>query len=83
MTNGPVRIDGASMPLQVAVSQVTAGQGRLVIGVHFQPGDFVKTADAPPVGDAKASDAGVSLGLDDEPAPDKAGPKGKGKGKEK
>ena len=51
------------------------------IGVHFQPGDFVKTADAPPVGDAKASDAGVSLGVDDEPVPDKAGPKGKGKEK--
>jgi len=81
VTNGPVRIDGARMPLQVAVSQVTAGQGRLLIGVHFQPGDFVKTGDAPPVGDAKASDAGVSLGVDDEPAPDKAGPKGKGKEK--
>ena len=83
VTNGPVRIDGARMPLQVAVSQVTAGQGRLLIGVHFQPGDFVKTADAPPVGDAKASDAGVSLGVDDEPAADKTGGKGKGKGKGK
>jgi hypothetical protein len=81
VTTGPVRIDGASMALQVAVSQVTAGQGRLLIGVHFQPGDFVKTSDAPPVGDAKASDAGVSLGVDDEPAADKAD--GKGKGKEK
>ena len=81
VTSGPVRIDGARMALQVAVSQVTAGQGRLLIGVHFQPGDFVKTADAPPVGDAKASDAGVSLGVDDEPAPEKAGPKGKGKEK--
>lgn len=66
VTNGPVRIDGARMPLQVAVSQVTAGQGRLLIGVHFQPGDFVKTADAPPVGDAKASDAGVSLGVEEK-----------------
>jgi hypothetical protein len=80
VTNGPVRIDGARMPLQVAVSQVTAGQGRLLIGVHFQPGDFVKTADAPPVGDSKASDAGVSLG-DDEKGADKPGPKGKGKEK--
>jgi hypothetical protein len=66
VTSGPVRIDGARMPLQVAVSQVTAGQGRLLISVHFQPGDFVKTGDAPPVGDAKASDAGVSLGVDEE-----------------
>jgi hypothetical protein len=81
VTSGPVRIDGARMALQVAVSQVTAGQGRLLIGVHFQPADFVKTKDAPPVGDAKASDAGVSLGVDDGPAADKAGGKGKGKDK--
>lgn len=39
---GPIRIDGASLPLQVAVSQVTAGQGRLWIAVHFQPGEIVK-----------------------------------------
>ena len=39
---GPIRIDGASLPLQVAVSQVTAGQGRLWIAVHIQPGEFVK-----------------------------------------
>jgi len=81
VTNGPVRIDGARMPLQVAVSQVVAGQGKLWIAVHFQPGDLVKTADAPPVGDASASDAEVSLGADDEPAADKPGPKGKGKEK--
>ena len=81
VTQGPVRIDGARMPLQVAVSQVAAGQGKLWIAVHFQPGDLVKTADAPPVGDAKASDAGVSLGGDDEKGADKPGPKGKGKEK--
>jgi hypothetical protein len=81
VTQGPVRIDGASMPLQVAVSQVVAGQGKLWIAVHFQPGDLVKTADAPPVGDSEASDAGVSLGEDDEEAPGKPGPKGKGKEK--
>ena len=48
--------------------------------MHFQPGDLVKTADAPPVGDANASDAGVSLGADDERGRRQAG---KGKGKEK
>ena len=42
VTTGPVRIDGARMPLQVAVSQVLAGQGRLWIAVHFQPGDLVE-----------------------------------------
>jgi hypothetical protein len=53
----------------VAVSQVVAGQGTLWISVHLQPGDLVKTADAPAAGDAKASDAGVSLGADDEVGP--------------
>ena len=73
------------MPLQVAVSQVTAGQGRLWIALHVQPGDFVKTADAPPSGDARASDAGVSLGPGDEvvakPLAGKGKEKEKGKGK--
>ena len=44
--------------------------------MHFQPGDLVKTADAPPVGDASAAEAGVSLGVDDEAAADKAGAQG-------
>jgi hypothetical protein len=61
VTRGPVRIDGARMPLQVAVSQVVAGQGRLWIAVHFQPGDVVKTKDAPEAGDTSAADAGISL----------------------
>jgi hypothetical protein len=66
VTRGPVRIDGARMPLQVAVSQVLAGQGLLWISVHFQVGDLVKTADAPEAGDTSAAEAGVSLGVDDE-----------------
>jgi hypothetical protein len=66
VTQGPVRIDGARMPLQAAVSQVVAGQGRLWIAVHFQPGDLVKTAGAPEAGDASAAEAGVSLGADGE-----------------
>jgi hypothetical protein len=78
VTQGPVRIDGARMPLQVAVSQVVAGQGKLWIAVHFQPGDLVKTADAPPVGDADAGDAGVSLGADEGRG--KPGAKSPGKG---
>jgi hypothetical protein len=56
VTEGPVRIDGARMVLQAAVSQVLAGQGKLWIAVHLQPGDLVKTADAPPAGDTKAAD---------------------------
>ena len=57
VSQGPVRIDGASMPLQVTVSQVVAGRGRLWIAVHLRPGDLVKTADAPPAADAKSSGA--------------------------
>jgi hypothetical protein len=79
VTHGPVRIDGATMPLQVAVSQVTAGQGTLWIAVHVQPGDLVKTKDAPPVSDADASDAGVDFPADDEAGDATAGAKRQGK----
>lgn len=78
VTRGPVRIDGASMPLRAAVSQVVAGQGRLWIAVHFQPGDLVKTKDAPEAGDTSAADAGFDLG-----GGDAAGGKPAAKGKEK
>jgi hypothetical protein len=77
VTRGPVRIDGATMPLQVAVSQVVAGQGRLWIAVHFQPGDLVKTKDAPEAADSSAEDADVSL--DDDTAAGAPTAKGKGK----
>lgn len=79
VTSGPVRIDGATMPLQASVSQVLAGQGRLWVAVHFQPGDLVKTADAPEAGDASAAETGVSLGADDEAGAGKPAAKGKGK----
>jgi hypothetical protein len=79
VTSGPVRIDGARMPLQASVSHVLAGQGRLWVAVHFQPGDLAKTADAPEAGDASAAEAGVSLGADDEAAAGKPAAQGKGK----
>jgi hypothetical protein len=71
VTRGPVRLAGARMPLQVAVSQVLAGQGILWIAVHFQPGDLVKTADAPEVADSQTSDVDA-VGFDDQPEPAKA-----------
>jgi hypothetical protein len=77
VTTGPVRIDGARMPLQVAVSQVLAGQGRLWISVHFQPGDLVKTADAPEAGDTSAAEAG--LGAEEDARAAKPAAKGKEK----
>ncbi len=69
VTNGPVRIDGASMPIAANVSQVLAGQGRLWVAIHFQPGDLVKTKDAPEVQDSSAKD--VETGFEaDTPAKD-------------
>jgi hypothetical protein len=44
---GPVRIAGASMPLDVEVSQVLAIGGTLWVAVHVQAGEFVKTVASP------------------------------------
>lgn len=46
VTNGPVKIAGASMPLVVAVSGAFAGQGLLWIGVSVKPGELVKSDPA-------------------------------------
>lgn len=40
VTDGPVRVDGARMPLEVAVSQVVAARGRLWVSVRVTPGAF-------------------------------------------
>lgn len=61
ITSGPVRIEGARMPLEVGVSRVLAGQGRLWIGIRVKPGDLVKTGDAPEAGDTRASEVEASL----------------------
>jgi hypothetical protein len=47
LDSGPVRIDGASMPLQVEVSQVLAVRGTLWVAVRVQAGEFAKTGKAP------------------------------------
>lgn len=67
VTRGPVRVDGATLPLRVAVSQVVAARGTLWVAVHFEPGAVVKSDDAPETGDTTAEEAGVSLS-DDLPA---------------
>jgi hypothetical protein len=61
ITDGPVRIDGASMPIAANVSRVFAGQGRLWVAIHFQPGDLVKTQDAPEAQDSRAEDVESSF----------------------
>lgn len=52
VTDGPVRIHGASMPLAVSVAEVVAGQGVLWIAVKVVPGELVKTPP-PAKGDSK------------------------------
>ena len=71
ITDGPVRIGGARLPLEIAVSQVSAARGRLWVSVSVRPGEFVKLAEAPAVADGNAAAAGVTL--DDEPAATPAG----------
>lgn len=66
VTTGPVRIDGASMPIAANVSQVFAGQGRLWVAIHFEPGELAKTSDAPEAQDTQAKD--VDAGFDEAPA---------------
>jgi hypothetical protein len=39
VTRGAVRIDGASIPLAVSVSQVTPVRGRLWVALHLEPGE--------------------------------------------
>ena len=45
VTHGPVRLQGATLPLTVSVATVLAGQGVLWIAVNVVPGEMVKTAE--------------------------------------
>ncbi|HSP92310.1 MAG TPA: hypothetical protein VLN08_15460, partial [Vicinamibacterales bacterium] len=76
VTRGPVRIDGARLPLTVSVSQIVAARGTLWIALSVEPGAIVKTADAPAAGESTAEEVGVSL---DEDVPAKAPAKAPGK----
>jgi len=48
ITQGPVRLQGATMPLAVSVADVFAGQGRLWIALNVVPGELVKVSPAAP-----------------------------------
>jgi hypothetical protein len=48
LITGPVRIDGASMPLEVQVSQVLAVGGTLWVAVRVHAGEFVRTSSSGP-----------------------------------
>jgi hypothetical protein len=45
---GPIRLEAASLPLQVSVSRVVAGRGRLWIAIRITPGEFVHGRPASP-----------------------------------
>ena len=53
VTDGPVRIQGATMPLKVAVADVLATAGTLWIAIEVVPGELVRGA-SPPAGGGKA-----------------------------
>lgn len=78
LTSGPVRVDGASMPIAANVSQVFAGQGRLWVAIHFEPGTLAKTSDAPEAQDTDAAD--VDTGFDEPAGPAREGAKPPAKG---
>jgi hypothetical protein len=48
VSEGPVRLHGASMPLAVSVADVVAGQGVLWIAVNVVPGELTKTGQGGP-----------------------------------
>jgi hypothetical protein len=55
VTDGPVRIQGATLPLAVRVSQVLAGQGRLWVAVHVEAGELSKVGTPPPIPGSETS----------------------------
>lgn len=48
VTDGPVRIQGAHMPLEVGVVDVFTGRGNLWIAVKVVPGELTRTTDKTP-----------------------------------
>jgi hypothetical protein len=55
VTKGPVLIQGALMPLEVAVADVFAGGGLLWVAVKVVPGELVKTKAPIAGGDSSAA----------------------------
>ena len=66
---GPVRVAGARLPIDVGVDRVFAGQGRLWVAIRFKPGQFTKTTDPPKARDLteqELEETGASLGPDED-----------------
>jgi hypothetical protein len=47
LDSGPVRLEGATLPLEIGVSEVIAGRGRLWVAIAIKPGAVVKTGAGP------------------------------------
>ena len=78
VSSGPVKIAGASMPLEVGVSGAFAGQGRLWIGVSVKPGELAKTpSPKKPGADAKPPAARAPVDEAARFAPAASGPRGR------
>jgi hypothetical protein len=45
LTSGPVRLDGATLPLAIGVSDVLASGNRLWVSISLKPGEIEKTAE--------------------------------------
>jgi hypothetical protein len=69
VSEGPVRVAGARLPIDVGVDRVFAGQGRLWVAIQFKPGQFTKTTDPPEARDLteqELEETGASLGPDED-----------------
>jgi hypothetical protein len=47
VTDGPVRIHGARMPLEIGVAEVFTGRGNLWVAIRVVPGELAKTGPSP------------------------------------
>jgi hypothetical protein len=47
VTDGPVRIQGARMPLEIGVAEVFTGRGTLWVAIRVVPGELAKSSPSP------------------------------------
>lgn len=77
VTDGPVRIQGARMPLSVEMAGVFAGQGVLWVAIRVVPGELSRPDATPPPAGSKASSRAASPSPKAAPSP-RASPAAKG-----
>jgi len=77
VTEGPVRLQGATLPLAVSVSDVFAGTGILWIAVHVEPGAI--TRQGPPPADVEVPEIETDVDVAAVEAPPGGRPSGSGR----